>query len=183
MDKDAHYHVSDVAVRASVDSYAYVLIRLARLRKTRLNLKIIQKFDDISTTEEFRDQVLRYFPDIQLPGEELTVLDFEREIWGNFFRTIARILNASPEKWQIAITGYLLKFQIKNIKVIILGKIAGLDDSVITANINWHVEDLFQSKKIMEMLLSQKTIREILYLLRESRYGTVLREGLFSLFQ
>ncbi len=95
---------------------------------------------------------------------------------------MTRILNASPQIWQSLISEYLLKFQIKNLKTILLGKIADLDPDLIKTYLNWDVEDILGTRKIIDMLLTQRTPREIQYTLRNSRYGSILREGLTHYF-
>src|SRR5271157_5062 len=169
-------------MRVSVESYAYVLVKLARLRKHRITPREIPRLEELSTLADFMEIFSRYYPDVPLALPELTLVNFENVIWKDYFDAATRIINACPQTWQHVLTEYLLKYQIKNVKTIILGKIAELDPNLIRTYIQWEVEEIFHTDKVSELLLSQKGPREILYTLRDSRYARVLREGLAHYF-
>src|SRR5271157_5841094 len=114
----------DFLMRVSVESYAYVLVKLARLRKHRITPREIPRLEEVSTLADFMEIFSRYYPDVPLTLPELTLVNFENIIWKDYFDAATRIINACPQTWQQVLTEYLLKYQIKNVKTIILGKIA-----------------------------------------------------------
>ncbi len=152
------------------------------MRKNRLLPRDLPKLEEIHSLGEFIAEIPKYFPPLVVSPETLTIERFEKIAWNSYFNIATRILNASPQSWQQIITEYLLKFHIRNLKRIILGKIVEMEPDVIKSYLNWEIEDILDTKKMMDILLTQRSPRDILYTLRNSRFGSVLREGLTHYF-
>jgi vacuolar-type H+-ATPase subunit C/Vma6 len=174
--------VEAAVMRVAVESYAYIAVKLAATRRYVIPLKDLKKIEEIGTIGEFFETLQKYYPRLQYTPNTTSLTDFEQGLWQDYFQTAIRILNACQQDWQYTLLEYLLKFQIKNLETVILGKIADLDNNLIKSNIYWDAAAIFESAKLIETLLAQKSPRDILHILRNSRYGPNLEEGLSHFF-
>ena len=76
------------------------------------------------------------------------------------------------------LSDYLLKFEIANIKQVIMGVITGLNTKEISKNINFSVEEYLEHKEFMNNLLEINSLDEIQLYMSKTRYNKAIREGI-----
>ena len=76
------------------------------------------------------------------------------------------------------LSDYLLKFEIANIKQVIMGVITGLNIKEITKQINFSVEEYLEHKEFMNNLLEITSLDEIQLFMSKTRYNKAIREGI-----
>lgn len=84
----------------------------------------------------------------------------------------------SPESMKRFLSDYLLKFEIANIKQVIMGVITGLNTKEISKNINFSVEEYLEHKEFMNNLLEITSLDEIQLYMSKTRYNKAIREGI-----
>lgn len=76
------------------------------------------------------------------------------------------------------LSDYLLKFEIANIKQVIIGVITGLSIKEISKNVNFLVEEYLEHKEFMSHLLEITSLDEIQLFMSKTRYNKAIREGI-----
>ena len=84
----------------------------------------------------------------------------------------------SPDSMRRFLSDYLLKFEIANIKQVIMGVITGLNSKEISKMINFFVEEYLENKEFMNNLLEITSLDEIQLFMSKTRYNKAIREGI-----
>jgi len=79
---------------------------------------------------------------------------------------------------RIFLQSYLLKFEIQNLKQIVIGLIIGLDYEEKRKNINFLVETYLDNTEFIEEMLKFTNLDEIQLFLKKTIYNIPMREGL-----
>jgi vacuolar-type H+-ATPase subunit C/Vma6 len=72
---------------------------------------------------------------------------------------------------------YLVKYEIMNIKQIILGFIIGIDKEEISKNVNFLIEEYLENTDLIKKIIEVKTLDEIQLYMKPTKYNKVIREG------
>lgn len=73
---------------------------------------------------------------------------------------------------------YLLKYEIMNIKQIILGLIIGMKTEEIVKNVNFLIEEYLENTDFIKKLIEIKSLDAIQLYMKPTKYNKVIREGL-----
>lgn len=79
---------------------------------------------------------------------------------------------------KLFLKAYLLKYEIANIKQIILGSIIGLSKSEKSERVNFLVEEYLERSEFIKDLLEITSLEEIQLYMKKTRYNKPIREGI-----
>jgi vacuolar-type H+-ATPase subunit C/Vma6 len=92
---------------------------------------------------------------------------------------IGKIMLYSPPNMRLFLRNYLLKFEIINIKNIIIGLILGLTLEEKKKKTNFLVEEYLENTEFIEDLLKISSLDEIQFFMKKTKYNIPVREGIF----
>ncbi|MEJ2252059.1 MAG: V-type ATPase subunit, partial [Candidatus Lokiarchaeota archaeon] len=159
-----------------VPSYAYTYIKIGFLKELIMEEEELKQLDSIMNIEDLINQITPFFPDIKI--NEYTIEEIEKSLFHVYIKLLGRILSVSPENMRDFLRNYLLKYEIINIKQIILGSILGLSKEEKRSNVNFLVEEYLEKKEFIENLLNITNLDEIQLYMRDTMYNEVIREGI-----
>lgn len=110
--------------------------------------------------------------------KEFTIESIERALLNHYISLVGKILHFSPQNMRNFLKSYLLKFEIQNLKQIVIGLIVGLDYEEKRKNINFLVETYLDNTEFIEEMLKFTNLDEIQLYLKNTIYNIPIREGL-----
>ncbi len=159
-----------------IPSYAYTYVKIGYLKMIIMDEPALKKLRSIENFEEFLEFIKPYYPDMKI--EAPTVEEVESKLYNIFIKVIGKIMLYSPDDMRHFLRTFLLKYEIYNIKQIIIGTIVGLSKEERKENVNFTVEEYLDNEEFIEKLLELYSLEEIEYFMRKTRYYEVIREGL-----
>ena len=105
-------------------------------------------------------------------------MEIEQALFHILIKLIGRILYFSPDNMKLFLKAYLLKYEISNIKQIILGSIIGISKSEKSKRINYLVEEYLERSDFIKDLLEITSLEEIQLYMKRTRYNKPIREGI-----
>ncbi|MFX1589156.1 MAG: V-type ATPase subunit [Promethearchaeota archaeon] len=159
-----------------IPSYVYTYIKIDFLKKLILkeeNLSRLREFDNIRDLFDF---IRPYYPEINV--SEYTIIEIEQALFHIYIKLIGKILHFSPENMKLFLRALLLKFEISNIKQIILGSIIGMSKLEKSKRINFLVEEYLEHSNFINDLLEISSLEEIQLYMKKTRYNKAIREGI-----
>jgi len=175
-DKIIEFHPLVLFTSTIIPSYVYTYIKIDFLKKLIIgeeNLLRLKKFENIKDLIEF---ISPYYPEVII--KEYTIVEIEQALFHVYIKLIGRILSFSPENMRIFLRALLLKFEISNIKQIILGSIIGMLKTQKSKRINFLVEEYLEHSNFINDLLEISNLDEIQLFMKRTRYNKIIREGL-----
>lgn len=164
-------------MRIPMDDYAYVLVKLSA-RKARAITQVDP--DDLAGIESVGDLhalLQTYLPRLAL--EEVgDPLQLEHRLVESFILQVAQLIEASPARWRLVLEALLLEFEVKNLKNLILGIMAGLPRRALKRLLYDHVARVLGHEEWQRALVNQQNMDDILYLMKRSIYLKPVREGI-----
>jgi vacuolar-type H+-ATPase subunit C/Vma6 len=133
----------------------------------------LRKFDDIKDFIEF---ISPYYPEIKI--SDYDIVEIEHALFHILIKLIGRVLYFSPENMKLFLKAYLLKYEIANIKQIILGSIIGISKSEKSERVNYLVEEFLERSEFVKDLIEIINLEEIQLYMKNTRYNKPIREGL-----
>ncbi|TET03020.1 MAG: hypothetical protein E3J90_02150 [Promethearchaeota archaeon] len=159
-----------------IPSYAYTFIKIDFLKRLIIDPETLRKFKTIYNIENFIENLRPYYPNLEI--KEFTIESIERALLDHYIRLVGKILNFSPQNMRIFLQSYLLKFEIQNLKQIVIGLILGIDYEEKRKNINFLVETYLDNTEFIEEMLKLTNLDEIQLFLKKTIYNIPIREGL-----
>jgi vacuolar-type H+-ATPase subunit C/Vma6 len=126
--------------------------------------------------ETFIETIKPFYPNIEV--KEFTIEEIEGVLFNNYIQLIGKIQQFSPINMRNFLRNYLMKFEIQNIKQVIISLIIGMKQEERRSNINFLVEVYLDNTEFIEDLLKLTTVDEIQIYLKKSLYNIPIREGL-----
>lgn len=157
-------------------SYTYSYIKIILLKGIIMNKNELRKLKEIKDFDEFIDSINPYYPD--LIKKNYTAKEIEKVLNNTYLKLIGKILCHSPEGLSKFIKTLLLKYEIKNIKSIILGVIVEIDREDVIENLYLIAEEYLGKKDFIEELYRKANLDEIQLYLKKSIYYEIVREGI-----
>ncbi|MHA1335476.1 MAG: V0D/AC39 family V-type ATPase subunit [Promethearchaeota archaeon] len=136
-------------------------------------LKKLKTIDDIA---QFIDYIKPYYPGLEI--ESFFIEEIERKLQETLIRLIGKMIQSSPQNMAIFLKNYLLKYEIFNLKRILLGTILGMKRDEISPQLNLLVEKFLNHEEFIEELLRKTTLTEVQVFLKNTPYYQAVREGL-----
>lgn len=137
------------------------------------DLKKLEKIDDI---REFIDTIKPFYPGLDI--RKYTIEEIEKNLYNIYIKLIGKIISYSPENMRNFLKDYLMKYEISNLKQIIIGSIIGTDIEEKRSNVNFLVHKYLENEEFMRKLLKISSLDEIRLALRNTRYYKAVREGI-----
>jgi vacuolar-type H+-ATPase subunit C/Vma6 len=104
--------------------------------------------------------------------------EIERALYHTYIKIIGRIISYSPLSMRTFLKNFLLKYEIINIKRIILGTILGMNTREKSSLVNKLVETYLENTGFINDLLEISSLEEIQLFMRNSKYYESIREGI-----
>lgn len=122
------------------------------------------------------ESIRPYYPNLDF--KENTIEDIEVALKNNYIKLIGKILHYSPQNMRIFLRNYLMKFEIQNLKQIIISLILGINQEEKRKYINFLVEEYLDNTEFIEELLKFTSLDEIQLFLKRTKYNIAIREGI-----
>ncbi|MHA1725954.1 MAG: V-type ATPase subunit [Promethearchaeota archaeon] len=137
------------------------------------SLSRLRQLDNI---EEIINFLKPYYSELEI--KKLDIVEIEKALFSTYIRLIGKIMIYSPENMRYFLRNFLLKYEIYNIKQVIIGIIIGMSKEERRANVNFTVEKYLENEEFMNKVLEFTSLEELEFFLRKTRYNKVIREGL-----
>ena len=159
-----------------IPSYAYTYVKIGFLNQLIIDDVSLAKLKTFSDIQGFIEFIRPYYPGINI--KKYTIIEIEQSLFHTLIKLIGKILFYSPESMRRFLSDYLLKFEIANIKQVIMGVITGLNIKEISKRINFSVEEYLEHKEFISNLLEITSLDEIQLFMSNTRYNKAIREGI-----
>jgi len=159
-----------------IASYAYTYIKIDYLKPLIIDDDTLLKLKRIYDIDDFMESIRPYYPNLDF--KENTIEDIEVALNNNYIKLIGKILHYSPQNMRIFLRNYLMKFEIQNLKQIIISLILGINQEEKRKRINFLVEEYLDNTEFIEELLKFTSLDEIQLFLKRTKYNIAIREGI-----
>ncbi|MBY8981680.1 MAG: V-type ATPase subunit [Candidatus Lokiarchaeota archaeon] len=159
-----------------VPSYAYTYIKTGFLKKLIMDSEALERIKSINDIHELINFIEPYYPDLSIKNYEIE--EIEKKIYNIHIKLIGRLISSSPNNIRNFLRDFLLKYEIMNIRQIIIGSILGMNIEEKRNNINPIVHEYLDNTEFIENLIKITNIEEIQLYLKNTKYNYPVREGL-----
>lgn len=135
----------------------------------------IKKIKEINEIKQFIELISRYYPGLNI--RSYTIEEIERELFHIYFKLIRKIMIVSPRNIRIFLSNYLLKYEIMNIKRVLLGIVLGMSTTEKNMLVNKLVEELLGNTVFMKDLIEISSLDEVQLFMRQTKFNKAIREG------
>jgi len=136
----------------------------------------LQELKKLKNIQEIVDFIRPYYPDINI--SKFQIGEIERALYHIYIKLIGKIMLFSPISMRNFLKFFLLKYEIMNIKQLIIGSIIGLSKKEKSKNINFLVEEYLDNTDFIKKLSELSDLSEIQLLMRRTKYNKAIREGI-----
>ena len=163
-----------------VPSYSYTYIKIGYLKQIIMDEVTLNNLTDIQDIRQFTEFISRFYPGLDF--KSYTIEDIEKALYHTYIKLIGKILFHSPLNMRIFLKNYLLKYEIANIKNIILGTILGMTSTEKSQMVNKLVELYLDHTDFINDLIEISSLDEIQLFMKSTKYNRVIREGIRGFF-
>ncbi|HME54505.1 MAG TPA: V-type ATPase subunit [Candidatus Lokiarchaeia archaeon] len=157
------------------DDYTYVLVKIAAAKGALIDRQKFLELADSKNLEEFKSKLASMQKD--LSSEIIhTSKDLEGSCRSVFFNYIQKIVQNCPFTCQTFVKYFLQKYQIENLKTVLAGKIANIDEMTLKERINFQIETIFHSERLIRDALHVAKFEDVVFLYSRTPYHEILRE-------
>jgi vacuolar-type H+-ATPase subunit C/Vma6 len=136
----------------------------------------LQKLEDINEIKQFIEFISMFYPGLKV--KTYTIEEIEKALFHTYIKLIGRIIYISPKTMRLFLKNYLIKYEIMNIKRVILGTILGINPHEKLSMVNMLVEKYLDNTEFMKELIEIPSLEEIQLFMRPTLYNKVIREGI-----
>jgi len=136
----------------------------------------LEKLKDINDIKQFIEFISIYYPG--LDPRSYTIEEIEKELFHTYIKLIGKIILISPRNMRIFLKNYLIKYEIMNIKRIILGTILGMSIRDKSLLVNKLVEKYLDNTQFINELIEISSLEEIQLYMKLTKYNKAIREGI-----
>ncbi|RLI65626.1 MAG: hypothetical protein DRO88_04045 [Promethearchaeia archaeon] len=163
-------------MRATVDDYGYVFIKLAVLKSLLMSPQDRKKILSFRDLESLGNYIKHFFPLFRPEG--LTISQFERNLWKTYIDIEEKILVSAPFSIQSFLRTLMVRYEIWNIKIAIHGVIEGLSIEEKKEHIYEKPPVILEREEFMLNLLKAKNFTEIRTACECTPYKAIINRGL-----
>ena len=138
--------------------------------------RTLQEFKKLRNIKEIIDYIRPYYPDLNVDGFKIKTI--EKALYHIYIKLIGRILLFSPQNMRSFLKIFLSKYEITNIKHLIIGSIVGLSKEEKLNNVNFIVEEYLDNTEFIKKLSQISNPSEIQLYMKGTNYNKAVREGL-----
>ncbi|MFX1408213.1 MAG: V-type ATPase subunit [Promethearchaeota archaeon] len=136
----------------------------------------LKKLKDIIDIEDYLTVLAPYYPNLKIT--KYSIEEIEKALYIVFFKLIGKIIFISPLNMRRFLKDYLMKYEIMNIKEIILGLIIGMNTEEKLKNVNMLIEKYLENTEFINKLIEISTLQGIQLYMKPTKYNKAIREGL-----
>ncbi|MFX0030057.1 MAG: V-type ATPase subunit [Candidatus Hermodarchaeota archaeon] len=159
-----------------VPSYAYTYIKIAFLRSLIVDDLSMLNFKKAMNINKVLESINPFYPDLNI--KKNTIENIELALYHNYIKMVGKIILYSPSNMRLFLKNYLLKFEIMNIKQIIIGSILGIELKKKRKMVNFQVEEYLDNTEVIEDLLKITSLDEFQLYFNKTKYKIPIREGI-----
>ncbi|MFX1399239.1 MAG: V-type ATPase subunit [Promethearchaeota archaeon] len=137
---------------------------------------LLLKLRKIRNGQEFIEFIKPFYPTLEV--KELYIEEIERAVYDAYIKIIGKLIHISPPNMQNFLRTYLFKFEIMNVKEIILGTIVGMSPKEKSKNVNFLIEEYLENTTFMKGLIKIRSLEEIQLYVKGTKFEQVLKEGI-----
>jgi len=136
----------------------------------------LKKLEDITNIEQLIEYIGRFYPGLTF--DSYTIEEIEKALFHTYIKLIGRIIVNSPRTMRLFLKNYLTKYEIMNIKRIILGTILGMNINDKSKLVNKLVEKYLNNTDFINGLLEITSLDQIQLYMKFTKYNRAIREGI-----
>ncbi len=136
----------------------------------------LNKLEEINEIKQLIEFISIYYPGLNLSS--YTIEEIERELFHTYIKLIGKIILISPRTMRIFLKNYLIKYEIMNIKRVVLGTILGMSIAEKSLMVNKLVEKYLGNTEFMNELIELSSLDKIQLLMKQTKYNIAIREGI-----
>ncbi|MFX0002036.1 MAG: V-type ATPase subunit [Candidatus Hodarchaeota archaeon] len=159
-----------------VPSYAFTLIKIGFLKQLIMDDNTLQKLEEITDIKQFLEYISIFYPALTVKSN--TLEEIEKSLFHVYIKLIGRIIYICPRTMRIFLKDYLMKYEIMNIKRVILGTILRMNIDEKSLMVNMLVEKYLDNTTFMKELIEIPSLEEIQLFMKPTIYNKVIREGI-----
>jgi vacuolar-type H+-ATPase subunit C/Vma6 len=162
-------------MQVAVEDYEYVYIKLALLRNIVMQPQEIKRIRSYNDLQSLATYIANYFPGLNIKTQN--TIDFERALWSVYFKIMGKIMASAPSSIQKFVHSILLKYEIWNIKVNVLGILANLPLEQRNLHTFDDVAPLLGRKEFSIAINKAKNFAEIEHAAEKTPYLSIIKTG------
>lgn len=159
-----------------VESYAFTLIRIGFLKQLVMDEITLNKLEEINDIKQLIEFISIYYPGLNI--RSYTIEEIEKQLFHTYIKLIGKIILISPRTMRIFLKNYLIKYEIMNIKRVVLGTILGMSIAEKSLMVNKLVEKYLGNTEFMNELIELSSLDEIQLFMKQTKYNRAIREGI-----
>lgn len=136
----------------------------------------LKKLEDITNIEQLIEYIGRFYPGLTF--DSYTIEEIEKALFHTYIKLIGRIIMNSPRTMRLFLKNYLTKYEIMNIKRIILGTILGMNKNDKSKLVNKLVEKYLNNTDFINGLIEITSLDQIQLYMKFTKYNRAIREGI-----
>jgi len=136
----------------------------------------LQNFNKVKNINKVLESINRFYPDLKI--KKISIENIELALYDNYIKMVGKIMLYSPPNMRLFLKNYLLKFEIINIKQIIIGSILGLELKKKKQKVNFQVEEYLDNTEFIEEMLKITSLDEFQLFFKNTKYKIPIREGI-----
>lgn len=159
-----------------VESYAFTLIRIGFLKQLVMDEITLNKLEEINDIKQLIEFISIYYPGLNI--RSYTIEEIEKQLFHTYIKLIGKIILISPRTMRIFLKNYLIKYEIMNIKRVVLGTILGMSIAEKSLMVNKLVEKYLGNTEFMNELIELSSLDKIQLFMKQTKYNRAIREGI-----
>ena len=136
----------------------------------------LQDFYNAKNINKILDVITPFYPDLKVKAK--TIEDIELALYNNYIKMVGKIMLYSPQNMRVFLKNYLQKFEIMNIKQIIIASVLGMDLKSKRQKVNFQVEEYLDNIEFIEDLLKISSLEEFQLFFKKTSYNIPISEGI-----
>jgi len=136
----------------------------------------LQGLKQITEIKQLIEFIRMYYPGLNF--DTFTIEDIEVALNETYIKLIGRIISYTPINMKRFLRNYLLKYEIRNVKNIILGTILGMNANEKLSLVNQTAEIYLNNTDFIKGLTEITSLDEIQLYMKNTKYNKAMREGL-----
>lgn len=159
-----------------VPSYAFTLIKISSLKQLIMDDTTLLNLKEITDIKQFIESISIFYPGLTV--KSYTIEEIEKALFHTYIKLIGRIIYISPTSMRLFLRNYLMKYEIMNIKHILLGTILSISTDEKSSIVNMLVEKYLNNTEFMKELIEIPSLEEIQVYMKPTIYNKIIREGI-----
>ncbi|MFX1596223.1 MAG: V-type ATPase subunit, partial [Promethearchaeota archaeon] len=136
----------------------------------------LKKLEEINEIKQLTEIISKYYPGFSVSS--YTIEEIEKQLFHTYIKLIGKILYISPRNMRIFLKNYLIKYEITNIKRIILGTILSMSIPDKSILVNKLVEKYLDNIEFIDELIEAPSLDQIQLRMKTTKYNRAIREGI-----